>query len=56
MAEKQELTPTERRALAMATELYDFNRHMLSAQIPGLARLLVIFAEHELRIASKVSA
>lgn len=44
--------PMEKRALATAETIYDFiGVRMMSGMIPGLARILVVFAEREIRLA-----
>lgn len=50
---KRDTTPMERRAYATAETLVDFSGapRMRPGQIDGLAQMLTLFAEHEIRIA-----
>ena len=46
-------TPMEMRAITMAEALYESRGLAYAAQIPGMAHMLVVFAENELRLSQR---
>lgn len=50
-SQREGKSPMEIRALNMAEAMYEAHGLSLSSQIPGVAHILIVFAEKELKLA-----